>query len=53
MRDYNGKPFIAKLYNVLFTPYLWDQLFSIILLINLVHILIFHKGFLIVFFGDN
>ena len=29
MRDNNGKPFIAKLYNMLLAPDLWDWLFSI------------------------
>ena len=38
IRDNNGKPFIAMLYNVLLAPDLCDQLFSIIVLLNLGHI---------------
>ena len=34
IRDDNGKPFIATLYNVLFSPDSCDQLFSIITLMN-------------------
>ena len=45
MCDYNGKPFIAKLYNILFAPDLCDWLFSIIKLMNLVHTFLFNKGF--------
>ena len=37
MCEDNGKPFIATLYNVLFVPDLWDQIFSIIKLMNLGH----------------
>ena len=37
VRDDNGKPFIATLYNVLFSLYLCDQLFSIIMITNLGH----------------
>ena len=42
MRDENGKPFIAILNKVLLSPDLCDRLFSIILLMNLVHTCIFH-----------
>ena len=34
MCDNNVKPFIAMLYNVLFVPYLCDQLFSMIKFMN-------------------
>ena len=37
MRDNNFKPFIATLYNIIFAPDLWDQLFSIIALMNSGH----------------
>ena len=50
IHDDNGKRFIAMLYDVLFSPELCDQIFSIILLINLVHTYIFHKGFFMVSF---
>ena len=53
MRDDNGKPFIATFYNVLFAPDLWDWLFSIITLMNLVHTFLYHKGFCKFFYSDN
>ena len=53
MRDVNGKPFIATLYNVLFAPYLWDQLFSIITVMNLGHTFLYHEGFWTVLYVDN
>ena len=34
MRDNNGTPFIATLYNVLFEPYFCGRLFYIIMLMN-------------------
>ena len=43
IRDNNGKHFIAKLYNVLLAPDLYDQLFSIITLMDLGHACLFHK----------
>ena len=49
----NNKPFIAVLYNVIFAPDLCDWLFSIIMLMNLVHIYLFHKGLCTLFFRDN
>ena len=49
----NGKPFIATLYNVLFSPDFYDQLFSIITLMNQVHTCFFHKGFCKVLLSDN
>ena len=51
--DNNGKPFIPTLYNVLLTPYLCNQLFSIPTLMNSEHTCLFHKGFCAVFFSDN
>ena len=53
IRNDNGKPFIATLYIVLLAPYLRDQLFFIIKLINLVHPCLFHKEFCTIFFSDN
>ena len=44
---------IATLYNVLLAPDLCDQLFSIIMLINLIHTWFFYKGFCTVLFSDN
>ena len=41
--DY-GKPFVATLYNLLLTPYLCDQMCSVITPINMVHTYLFHKG---------
>ena len=43
--DGNGKPFIAKLYNVLLAPYLCDQIFSIIMLTNSGHTSFSLNGF--------
>ena len=45
MCDNNGDAFIATLHNVLLAPDLCDRLFSIITLMNLVHICLFHKDF--------
>ena len=53
IRNDNGKPFIDKWYNILFVPYLCDEIFFIIKLINLGHTCLFHKGFCLVFFSDN
>ena len=53
MHDKNGKPFIATLYNVLFSPDLCNQLFSIITLMNLGHTCLFHKGFCKVLLSDT
>ena len=47
----NGDPFIATLHNVLLLPGLCDGLFSIIPLMDLGHICLFHKGFYTVNFG--
>ena len=46
-------PFVATLYNVLLAPHLCDQLFSIIMLMNLGHTCLFHNGFGTFFFSDN
>ena len=51
MCDDNGKCFIATLHNVCLTPDLCDGLFSIIVLMNLGHTCLFHKGFCTVYFG--
>ena len=51
MCDYNGKKFIANLYNVLLAPDICDRLFSIIMLINAGHTCLFHKGLCTVYFG--
>ena len=53
MRGNNGKPFIDRLYNVLFEQDLCDQLFSIIKLMNLGHTCLFHKGVCTVFKSAN
>ena len=53
MRDDNGKPFIATVYNVLFAPDLCDLLFFIVGLINLGHTYLFNKGFYTVLFSSN
>ena len=53
IRDDNGKPFIYALYNVIFAPDLFDQLFSIVTLMNLVRTFLFHKGFSTVLFSGN
>ena len=49
----NGDPFITTLHNIIFAPDLCNILFLIIMLMNLVHTCLFHKGFLIVYFGDK
>ena len=46
MRDNDGKPFITTLYNLLFAPDLSSQLFTIIKLMDLGHICLFHKNVL-------
>ena len=43
----------GKLYNVILAPDLCDRLFSIIMLMNLGHTCLFHKGFFTVFFVDK
>ena len=53
MRDNNGKPFIANLYNVLFITDLFNQLFSIVVLIDLGNTCLFHKGFCTVVLSNN
>ena len=53
MCDNNRDPFIATLHNVILAPYLCNRLFSIITLMNSVHTCLFHKGFCMVYFGEN
>ena len=53
MCNNNGDTFIVTLYNVLLAPDICDRLFSIITLINLGHTCLFHKGFCMVYFGDE
>ena len=50
MCENNGNKFVATLYNVLLAPDLCDRLFSIITLMNAVHMCLFHKGFCTVYF---
>ena len=45
MCDDNVDNSIATLHNVLLAPYLCNRLFSIIMLMNLRHTCLFHKGF--------
>ena len=49
--DNNGNTFVATLYNVLLATDLCDRLFSIITLMNAVHMCHFYKGFCTVYFG--
>ena len=51
MCDNNGDPFIATLHKIILEPDLCDRLFSIIMLLNLLHTCLFHKGFYTVYFG--
>ena len=53
MRGDNGKPFIDTLYNIRFAPDLCNWLFSIIVIINLVHTFLFCKVFCTVSFSVN
>ena len=53
MNDNNGKPFIAKLYNVLLEPDLWDRIFYNIMLMNSGHTWLFHRGLCTIFFSEN
>ena len=53
IRDNHGKPFIAKLYDILFASDLCNQLFSITVLMNLGYNFLFHKGFFKVVFSVN
>ena len=46
----NRDPFIATLHNVILAPDLCDRLFLIVMLMNLVHTCLFHKGFCTVYF---
>ena len=49
MCDNNGDPFIAMLHNVIFEPESCDRLFLIIILMDLGHTCLFHKGFCTVY----
>ena len=40
----NGDPFIATLHNVILAPHICDKVFSIIMLMNLVHTYLSQKG---------
>ena len=51
MCNNNRDTFIATLHNVLLAPDLCDMLFSIIVLNNLGHTCLLHKGFCTVHFG--
>ena len=53
MCDNNRDTCIATLHNVLLAPDICDRLFSIITLMNLGHICLFHKGFCTVYFGSK
>ena len=53
MSDENGKPVITTLYNVLLALDLCNRLFYIIMVMNLGHTCLFHKGFCMVSFSDN
>ena len=53
MRDYNGKTFIATLYNVLFATDFCYRLSFIIASMLLGYTCFFHKGFFIVSFIDH
>ena len=45
MCNYNGDTFLATLHHVILALYLCDGLFYIIMLMNLGHTCLFHKGF--------
>ena len=47
----NRYPFIATLHNVLLALYLYNRLFPIITIMNLVNTCVLHKGFCTVYFG--
>ena len=51
--DDNRKKFVSALYNVLLAPDLCDRLFSMVTLMNAVHMCLFHKGFCTVYFGTK
>ena len=53
MCDYNGRKFVATLYNVLLASGLCDRLSSIITLMNAGHTCLFHKGFCTVYLGAD
>ena len=47
----NGDPFIVTLHNILLAPDLCYRLFSIITLMNMGNMCLFHKWFCTVYFG--
>ena len=49
----NGDTFIATLNDVLLAPDICDRLFSIVMLMNLVHTCLFLKGFCMLYFGEK
>ena len=49
--DNNEDNFIATLHSVLLAPDSCDRFFYIIMLMNLVHICLFHKGVCMMYFG--
>ena len=49
----NRDTFIAMLHNVLLAPDLCEIIFSIVMLMNLGHTSLFHKGFCTVYFGEK
>ena len=51
MCDDNEDNFIAKLYNVLLEPDIYDRLFPFIVLMNSGHTCLFNKVFCMVYFG--
>ena len=53
INDNNGNPFIATLHNILLPPDLCNRLFTIIILIYLVHSCLFQKEFCTVYFRDK
>ena len=53
MCDDNGKPFIAALYRVLFSPDLCGHLFSVMTLMNSGYTCLFHENNCMVFFSAN
>ena len=53
MCDDNGDTCIENFHNILLAPDICGRLFSIIMLINLGHTCLFHKGFYKVHFGDK
>ena len=53
MCNNNGNPFIMTLHNVSLAPDLCDRLFSITMLIHLVHTCLFNKWFCTLYLGNT